>query len=69
MLGCFRGRDSIMGVKNAAGLLKFKVIRGVNLAIRDMGRRSSDPYVILTWGRQVCAASPLSHPVSDHPKT
>lgn len=33
------------------GLLKVKVIKGTNLAIRDM--MSSDPYVILTLGQQV----------------
>jgi hypothetical protein len=44
------------------GLVKVRVLRGVNLAIRDL--RSSDPYVILRIGRQVCsAASPSSvHP-------
>lgn len=38
------------------GLLKVKVLKGTNLAIRDM--MTSDPYVILTLGRQV---SHLSH--------
>ena len=33
------------------GLLKVKVVKGTNLAIRDM--MTSDPYVILTLGRQV----------------
>ena len=33
------------------GLLKVKVIKGTNLAIRDM--MTSDPYVVLTLGRQV----------------
>lgn len=33
------------------GLLKVKVLKGTNLAIRDM--MTSDPYVILTLGRQV----------------
>lgn len=33
------------------GLLKVKVIKGTDLAIRDM--MSSDPYVILTLGQQV----------------
>lgn len=33
------------------GLLKIKVIRGTNLAIRDM--MSSDPYVVMTLGQQV----------------
>ncbi|KAF6139537.1 hypothetical protein GIB67_015494 [Kingdonia uniflora] len=32
------------------GLLKIKVIKGTNLAVRDM--RSSDPYVLLTLGQQ-----------------
>lgn len=33
------------------GLLKVKVIKGTNLAIRDM--LSSDPYVVLNLGQQV----------------
>lgn len=33
------------------GLLRIHVIRGVNLAIRDV--RSSDPYVIIRMGKQV----------------
>lgn len=33
------------------GLIEVNVIRGTNLAIRDM--LSSDPYVILTLGQQV----------------
>lgn len=33
------------------GVLKVKVVKGTNLAIRDM--LSSDPYVILTLGQQV----------------
>ncbi|CAL9771705.1 unnamed protein product [Musa acuminata subsp. burmannicoides] len=32
------------------GLLKVRVLRGVNLAVRDL--RSSDPYVILKMGKQ-----------------
>lgn len=32
------------------GLLKVKVIKGTNLAIRDM--MSSDPYVVLNLGKQ-----------------
>ncbi|TYJ31897.1 hypothetical protein E1A91_A06G232000v1 [Gossypium mustelinum] len=32
------------------GLLKVKVIKGINLAIRDM--MTSDPYVVLTLGKQ-----------------
>lgn len=33
------------------GLLRIRVLRGVNLAIRDS--RSSDPYVVVTMGEQV----------------
>jgi C2 domain len=33
------------------GLLKVKVIRGRNLAVRDIS--SSDPYVVLRMGKQV----------------
>ncbi|KAL6198486.1 hypothetical protein ACLB2K_028275 [Fragaria x ananassa] len=38
------------GMVEFIGLLKVKVIKGTNLAIRDM--MTSDPYVILTLGRQ-----------------
>ncbi|XP_044506009.1 protein C2-DOMAIN ABA-RELATED 2-like [Mangifera indica] len=37
-------------MENSMGLLRIHVIRGVNLAIRDV--RSSDPYVIIRMGRQ-----------------
>ena len=33
------------------GMLKVKVIKGTNLAIRDI--KSSDPYVVLSLGQQV----------------
>lgn len=33
------------------GMLKVKVIKGTNLAIRDM--MTSDPYVVLKLGQQV----------------
>ena len=32
------------------GLLKIRVKRGINLAVRDLG--SSDPYVVITMGNQ-----------------
>uniref|UniRef100_A0A5B6ZZ55 Putative ADP-ribosylation factor GTPase-activating protein AGD12-like n=1 Tax=Davidia involucrata TaxID=16924 RepID=A0A5B6ZZ55_DAVIN len=38
------------GMVEFIGLLKVKVIKGTNLAIRDM--LSSDPYVVLTLGQQ-----------------
>ncbi|KAK7331278.1 hypothetical protein VNO77_25498 [Canavalia gladiata] len=38
------------GMVQFIGMLKVKVIKGTDLAIRDM--RSSDPYVILTLGQQ-----------------
>ena len=34
------------------GLLRIRVKRGVNLAVRDLG--SSDPYVVITMGNQAC---------------
>ncbi|PKA59151.1 putative ADP-ribosylation factor GTPase-activating protein AGD11 [Apostasia shenzhenica] len=37
-------------VDRLLGLLRVRVLRGVNLAIRDL--RSSDPYVILRMGKQ-----------------
>ena len=33
------------------GVLKIKVVKGTNLAIRDM--MTSDPYVVLNLGQQV----------------
>ncbi|XP_058099607.1 ADP-ribosylation factor GTPase-activating protein AGD12-like isoform X2 [Magnolia sinica] len=39
-----------VGMVEFIGLLKVKVIKGTNLAIRDM--RSSDPYVIVNIGQQ-----------------
>ncbi|KAK3188689.1 hypothetical protein Dsin_028250 [Dipteronia sinensis] len=42
--------QSQVGMVEFIGLLKVKVIKGTNLAIRDM--MSSDPYVILTIGQQ-----------------
>ncbi|EPS70992.1 hypothetical protein M569_03763 [Genlisea aurea] len=43
------------GMVEFIGMLKVKVIRGTNLAIRDM--LSSDPYVILTLGHQKAQTS------------
>ncbi|WCJ33570.1 Calcium-dependent lipid-binding (CaLB domain) family protein [Euphorbia peplus] len=37
-------------MENVLGLLRIRVLRGINLAIRDLG--SSDPYVIITMGNQ-----------------
>ena len=39
------------------GLIKVLIIRGINLAVRDV--LSSDPYVVLTLGHQVNLHSPL----------
>lgn len=48
----FRSTNSqnMEGMVEFIGLLKVKVVKGVNLAIRDM--LSSDPYVVLTLGQQ-----------------
>uniref|UniRef100_A0A0V0GK98 Putative ovule protein n=1 Tax=Solanum chacoense TaxID=4108 RepID=A0A0V0GK98_SOLCH len=42
-------------MENKLGLLRVRIIRGINLAIRDL--RSSDPYVVVRMGKQVI--SPL----------
>ncbi|CAO2820597.1 unnamed protein product [Amaranthus hypochondriacus] len=42
--------DNPIGFGNALGLLRIKIKRGVNLAIRDVN--SSDPYVILRLANQ-----------------
>lgn len=44
-LGGFRKMDDLLG------LLKVKVRRGINLAVRDAV--TSDPYVVVSMGRQV----------------
>ena len=44
-------------MENLLGLLRLRVRRGINLAIRDT--RSSDPYVVVTMAGQVCLLSSL----------
>ena len=39
-------------MENFLGLLRLRVRRGINLAIRDT--RSSDPYVVVTMAGQAC---------------
>ncbi|XP_019178969.1 PREDICTED: ADP-ribosylation factor GTPase-activating protein AGD12-like isoform X1 [Ipomoea nil] len=43
--------DNSVGMVEFIGMLKVKVIKGTNLAIRDM--LTSDPYVLLTLGKQL----------------
>lgn len=43
-------RNSLLGMVEFLGLLKIKVVKGTNLAVRDM--ITSDPYVMLTIGHQ-----------------
>jgi Ca2+-dependent lipid-binding protein len=40
-------------MENWIGLLKIHVQKGVNLAVRDVIKRSSDPYIIFQMGTQV----------------
>jgi hypothetical protein len=47
-------KGSIM-LDHLVGLVKVRVVRGVNLAIRDL--RSSDPYVVVRIGKQVRSSS------------
>lgn len=35
------------------GILKLRIKRGINLAVRDAGARTSDPYVVITMCEQV----------------
>lgn len=37
---------------NLMGLLRIRIKRGVNLAVRDLN--TSDPYIVVRMGRQVC---------------
>lgn len=46
------------------GLLRIRIHRGINLAIRDVHLRSSDPYVVVRMGKQVIYPLPLSLPLS-----
>jgi hypothetical protein len=48
-----------IGMVEFVGLIKVNVIRGTNLAVRDM--MSSDPYVILNLGHQVNGFIPMLH--------
>lgn len=53
IMDSFRSSNSSQkteGMVEFIGLLKVKIIKGINLAIRDM--LSSDPYVVLTLGQQ-----------------
>lgn len=42
-----------MNNDNRSGLLRIRLLRGHNLAIRDAPTRSSDPYVVITSANQV----------------
>ena len=46
-----RGTPGITMLGHLVGLVKVRVLRGVNLAIRDLC--SSDPYVVIRMGKQV----------------
>ncbi|XP_039017431.1 ADP-ribosylation factor GTPase-activating protein AGD12-like isoform X1 [Hibiscus syriacus] len=46
------------GMVEYIGLLKIKVVKGTNLAIRDM--MTSDPYVLLTLGKQTVQTTVIS---------
>ncbi|KAB1212290.1 ADP-ribosylation factor GTPase-activating protein AGD12 [Morella rubra] len=48
------GRSSSL-MDNLLGLLRIRVKRGINLAVRDV--RSSDPYVVVKMGKQVVLPS------------
>lgn len=39
-------------MEESTGNVKVKIVRGVNLAVRDSG--TSDPYVILKYDKHVC---------------
>lgn len=42
-------------MEHLLGLLRVRVVRGTNLAVRDI--RSSDPYVVVKMGKQVTSIS------------
>ncbi|KAG6599902.1 Protein C2-DOMAIN ABA-RELATED 10 [Cucurbita argyrosperma subsp. argyrosperma] len=39
-------------MSNRTGLLRIRLLRGINLAIRDAPTRSSDPYVVISTANQ-----------------
>ncbi|XWS11535.1 hypothetical protein CRYUN_Cryun37aG0006600 [Craigia yunnanensis] len=59
ILDSFRLKSSqeLEGMVEFIGLLKVKVVKGTNLAIRDM--MTSDPYVVLTLGQQITSVAVL----------
>ncbi|KAM0936552.1 putative Arf GTPase activating protein [Dioscorea sansibarensis] len=54
-MSSFNSSENAAGMVEFIGILKVKVIKGRNLAIRDM--LSSDPYVVLTLGQQKAQTS------------
>lgn len=46
-----RSVGRLLLMENLLGLLRIRIVRGVNLAVRDV--RSSDPYVVVKMGKQV----------------
>ncbi|KAL8109601.1 putative ADP-ribosylation factor GTPase-activating protein AGD11 [Apium graveolens] len=44
--------NSMVGMVEFVGLIKVNIVKGSNLAVRDMMSSHSDPYVILTLGNQ-----------------
>lgn len=55
------GRSAMSMMESLLGLLRIRVKRGVNLAVRDV--RSSDPYVVVKMAKQVLLVL-LSAPLS-----
>ncbi|GMH01425.1 hypothetical protein Nepgr_003264 [Nepenthes gracilis] len=53
--GSSKRSENSEGMVEFIGVLKVKVVKGTNLAIRDM--LSSDPYVVLTLGQQTVQTS------------
>lgn len=51
LLGRFCNNKVCISMDSILGLLKLRVKRGINLAIRDA--RTSDPYVVVNMGEQV----------------
>ena len=52
-------------MSNRTGLLRIRLLRGINLAIRDAPTRSSDPYVVISTANQVpSSTSDSSSPIS-----
>ncbi|KAK1370488.1 putative ADP-ribosylation factor GTPase-activating protein AGD11 [Heracleum sosnowskyi] len=53
--------NSMVGMVEFVGLIKVNIVKGSNLAVRDMMSSHSDPYVILALGNQSVKTQPVKN--------